>query len=166
MSFRNKRGFTLIEILVATGILMVFASLVLVSVNAIRHRARSAEARRELAQIVTAWEAYYGDYGYFPVDGEGSSISIEDSGEAMVQILRGQSDNSAYDNKNPRDIPYMDFHIRTTQYLDPWDQLYQIALDENYDGEVDSPEGGTVRKSVIAWTYDQNRDGELIKSWR
>lgn len=55
----NKKGFTLIEILVVCFIIALLASIVLVSVNRARITARDAKRRADLASIKTAVEMYY-----------------------------------------------------------------------------------------------------------
>lgn len=61
-----NRGFTLIELLVVIAIIGVLSSVVLVSLNTARARARDAEVRTELAQIRTAVQLYYTQTGSMP----------------------------------------------------------------------------------------------------
>jgi hypothetical protein len=71
---------------------------------------------------------------------------------------------------NPKDIPYMDFHQSSTNLNDPWDNKYRMALDNDYDGEVDIPNGGTLRMSVAVWSAgkdgDENTMDDNVKTWR
>jgi len=61
-----NRGFTLIELLVVIAIIGVLSSVILVSLNTARARARDAEVRTELAQIRTAIQLYYTQNGSMP----------------------------------------------------------------------------------------------------
>lgn len=56
---RNKRGFTLIELLVVIAIIGLLASIVLVSLNSARAKARDSKAQGDLRQIAIAMELYY-----------------------------------------------------------------------------------------------------------
>jgi prepilin-type N-terminal cleavage/methylation domain-containing protein len=61
-----KRGFTLIELLVVIAIIGVLSSVVLVSLNTARGKARDAKVRSELRQIQTAVQLYYDRFGAMP----------------------------------------------------------------------------------------------------
>lgn len=62
---RNK-GFTLIELLVVIAIIGLLASVVLVSLNTARGKARDVKRISDLHQIILALEMYYDDNGYYP----------------------------------------------------------------------------------------------------
>ena len=71
-SYTNKQsGFTLIELLVVIAIIGVLASVVMVSVEAARSKARDTARRAALNQIQVALELYRNDYGTFQVIGGG-----------------------------------------------------------------------------------------------
>ena len=55
------RGFTLIELLVVIAIIGLLASVVLVSLNGARSKARDTKRRADLHQMSTALEFYYND---------------------------------------------------------------------------------------------------------
>ncbi len=61
-----KRGFTLIELLVVVAIIGMLSTIVMVSLNTARKKARDSEVRTELAQIRTAIQLYYTQYGSMP----------------------------------------------------------------------------------------------------
>lgn len=65
MSYK-KSGFTLIELLVVIAIIGLLASIVLVSVNSARAKARVTKAETELRQLRTGLAAYYNDTGLAP----------------------------------------------------------------------------------------------------
>lgn len=62
---RNK-GFTLIELLVVIAIIGFLASIVLVSMQGTRLKARDAKRIQDLYQIRLAIELFYADNGYYP----------------------------------------------------------------------------------------------------
>jgi len=159
-------GFTLVELMVTIGILLLLAGLMLGGLEAARGKAKKTRARSEIAQIVTAWTAYYGDYKRFPDVGAGGDVDTTEMGRDAVQILRGKAD---FKQKNPRKIEYMDFHELRTEFLDPWGNPYQVSLDtEPYDGKVSVP-NETINFSVAAWSKGKDGDEgtpDDVCSWR
>jgi len=65
----KKNGFTLIELLVVIAIIGLLATIVMVSLNSAREKARVAKAKAELKQFQTAVEMYYDVNGAYPCAG-------------------------------------------------------------------------------------------------
>lgn len=69
---RDKKGFTLIELLVVIAIIGILATIVLVSLNSARQKARDTRRIGDLRQVALAIEMYYDDHvstGYPAVTG-------------------------------------------------------------------------------------------------
>jgi len=169
-SLRSSKGFTLIEMLTVVAIIMLLASLILAALGVARDRARVLRARRDIAQLKSAFDAYYADYSAFPDPTQITGNSIENgymvTGRDVIQILRGRENHRG---QNPREIPYMDFHVNTTYFNDPWGKPYRVALDVDYDGDVSVPGNNALRMSVAAWSAgDDGRDGtdDDVRTWR
>ena len=62
----NRRGFTLVELLVVIAIIGILASVVLVSLNGARQKARDASRVSNVRQISLALENYYDDNLAYP----------------------------------------------------------------------------------------------------
>jgi prepilin-type N-terminal cleavage/methylation domain-containing protein len=67
----KQKGFTLVELLVVIAIIGLLSSVVLVSLNINRMKARDARRMHDLDQIRTALVMYYDKYGNYMEDGSG-----------------------------------------------------------------------------------------------
>jgi len=63
---KKQKGFTLIELLVVIFIISLLASIVLVSLNAAREKARDANRKGNLHQIQLALQLYYDENDVYP----------------------------------------------------------------------------------------------------
>ncbi len=64
-----KKGFTLLEILVAVGIISIMAGLGALSFSSAQKKARDAKRKSDLKTIQNAMEQYYSTCGYkYPTD--------------------------------------------------------------------------------------------------
>jgi len=69
-----KKGFTLIELLVVIAIIGILASIVLVSLNSAREKARDVKRVGDIRGIQLALEGYYDDNDAYPGgDGDGAT---------------------------------------------------------------------------------------------
>jgi type II secretion system protein G len=65
----KNKGFTLLELLVVLAVIGVLASIVLVSLQSVRGKARDARRQADLRQMLTALELYYDDHLKYPEKG-------------------------------------------------------------------------------------------------
>ena len=94
----KQKGFTLIELLVVIAIIGLLASIVLVSLNTARAKARDAKRIAGLKQIQLALEMYYDDYGHYP--DRHAYTSSSNCGSNWCDL---ENDLSAYIGHLPRD---------------------------------------------------------------
>jgi prepilin-type N-terminal cleavage/methylation domain-containing protein len=65
---KNKRGFTLIEMLIVIALIGILASIVLVSLSNLQDKAKLAVAKTDLSSIAKALQMYDLDHNGFPPD--------------------------------------------------------------------------------------------------
>ncbi len=177
----RSRGFTLVELLVVIAIIAILAALLLPALNAAMRRAEETQARTEAKSIETAVKAYLNEYGKFPHgSGAVADYTYGPLGTANLQLMNTLRSidglgNVAHAN-NLRKIVLVEVQSESLSidgnFMDPWDQQYEITVDANFDNSCLPPAAtgyGTIAsKSVIVWS--RGRDGTLntgddIKSW-
>ncbi|MFH0851996.1 MAG: type II secretion system protein [bacterium] len=106
----KNNGFTLMELLVVVAIIGILASIVLVSLNSARAKARDAKRLQDIRQIQSALDLYYDKYGAYPVSGN-CAATLPNSGwcnsvESLSSnswIRNGSSNLSEFIGKDPID---------------------------------------------------------------
>src|SRR6266480_5016456 len=63
----DERSFTLIELLVVIAIIAILIGLLFPAFRAVQDQAKRTQAKNDLTQIVNAVNAYYTDYGRYPL---------------------------------------------------------------------------------------------------
>src|SRR5436305_11248724 len=63
----QARAFTLIELLVVIAIIAILIGLLFPAFRAVQNQAKQTQAKNDLTQIVNAVNAYYTDYGKYPL---------------------------------------------------------------------------------------------------
>jgi len=86
---RNAQGFTLIELLVVIAIIGMLASIVLVSVQNVRVKARDARRSADLKNFETALELYVSTNGHYPYTN--GWTSFDSAAYAGNQLYSGPS---------------------------------------------------------------------------
>src|SRR5438874_13191401 len=64
---RSRHAFTLIELLVVIAIIAILVGLLFPAFKAVQNQARQTQAKNDLTQIVNAVNAFYTDYGKYPL---------------------------------------------------------------------------------------------------
>jgi prepilin-type N-terminal cleavage/methylation domain-containing protein len=177
----GARAFTLIELLVVIVIIAVLMGIAFPVFSSIQNQAKKTQAKNDLTQIVTAVNAFYTEYGKYPlpaaatgdgypVGGSGaSSKPIFDALRGLDPVLNPRqivfiSPPDTKDPNNPRS------GIGTTtglgQFYDPWGIPYAMSIDADYDNQVPNPYtadtgagSAKIRQGVIAWSSGKDQKG-------
>ena len=127
----NKRGFTLVELMVVVGMIAILMAAVATAVGQTRERARIEKARSEvktLSQAILAWENF--------TRGGKNELEAMNDVEADVNSLKfvlGQGESA-----NSGEIPVL-FNAAIAaggKFRDPWGKPYVIRIKE---GSIPKP---------------------------
>jgi type II secretory pathway pseudopilin PulG len=182
----KQHSFTLFELLVVIAIMVVLIGLLFPAFRGVQDQARKTQAKNDLVQIVTAVNAYYAEYGKYPlVTAETIYGPAGLSNAALFNELR-----STGATQNPRQIAFINPPDATDpanpragigtvgasvgQFYAPWGTPYNIELDGDYDDQISinpysdtdgSAGAAPLRWPVIAWSYGKDRaPGDKIKA--
>jgi len=163
----HARAFTLIELLVVIAIIAILVGLLFPAFKAVQNQARQTQAKNDLTQIVNAVNAYYTEYGRYPLGitadttyGPGGNPTTN---ETLFTELRGcpnppTGSCPAAATTNARQIVFISppdvknaasprSGIGTTagaggnigRYFDPWGNNYVVRIDGGYNNQVINP---------------------------
>src|SRR5437773_7998877 len=147
---RPHRAFTLIELLVVIATIGILLGVAVPSLFSVYERARKTQAKNDLTQIVTAVNAFYTEYGKYPLATSDAYITAttRPSNADLFYTLRAQPLGLNGSNvANPRQIVYISPRIFDTiparsaigsdgHFYDPWGTPYRVAIDGNYDNQI------------------------------
>lgn len=176
----RRQGFTLIELLVVISILAVLIGLAFPVFQSVQNSAKRTEAKNDLTQIVTAVNAFYTEYGRYPVNAnagdDASDYLAADNAEnnVLMDILRAEPGNAAAMSDNPRMVAFFQPRIAkdtskpvsgiggNRRLYDPWNNCYRIRIDSNYNTRVQNPYttgagAPTIGAGVIAWSIGKDK---------
>src|ERR1044071_5359565 len=92
-------AFTLIELLVVIAIIAILVGLLFPAFKAVQNQARSTQAKNDLTQIANAVNAFYTDYGKYPLAADDNVIT---NNGLLMNLLRGLDTTN-----NPRQIVFI-----------------------------------------------------------
>jgi prepilin-type N-terminal cleavage/methylation domain-containing protein len=184
---RSKRAFTLIELLVVIAIIGILVGLLFPAFKAVQDQAKRTQAKNDLTQIVNAVNAFYTEYGKYPIStivdttfGPGGSPTNNENLFRELRACTGATGSCASaavlntrkivfisppdvkDSANPRSG--IGTTISTGQYFDPWGTNYVVRIDGDYNNQVTNPYGATggagsdpLAQGVIAWSLGKDQ---------
>jgi prepilin-type N-terminal cleavage/methylation domain-containing protein len=173
-------AFTLIELLVVIAIIGILVGLLFPAFKAVQNQARSTQAKNDLTQIVNAVNAFYTDYGKYPLATNDNTIGPDNSD--LLYSLRAipLGANQLVNGVpaiNPRSIVFISPpNVKDIanphsgigsdgRYYDPWGAPYRIAIDGDYNNAIDpnpyTPNTGAgptpLNIGVIAWSLGKDQ---------
>jgi prepilin-type N-terminal cleavage/methylation domain-containing protein len=170
---RSDEAFTLLELLVVIAMIAVLAGLLFPAIQSILERAKKVQAKNDLTQIVTAVNAYYTEYGKYPIATDDNPLN---NTADLFYTLRAISTGANTGNSaNPRQVIFISPPEDTSQanprgkigsdgqYHDPWGTAYKVAINGTYDTQIDNPyhpDTGAgpafIRQGTIGWSVGKD----------
>jgi len=83
---KKSKGFTLIELLVVIAIIGILATIVLVSLNSARQKARDSRRVGDMRQIALALEMYYDDNASTGYPGDAEAATCDDWAAMVIAL--------------------------------------------------------------------------------
>jgi len=182
---KRAHAFTLIELLVVIAIIAILIGLLFPAFSAVQDQAKRTQAKNDLTQIVNAVNAYYTEYGKYPLVTADTIITITSTpnNADLFYTLRAVAlGANTGDVANPRKIAFISppdvkdpanprSGIGTTtgagRYYDPWGTPYATMLDGDYDNQLVNPyalnAGATpLHIGVIAWSFGSDAQSQSV----
>src|SRR5881396_1316685 len=107
---RKIRGFTLIELLVVIAIIAILIGLLFPAFSAVQNQAKRTQAKNDLTQIVNAVNAFYTEYGKYPVvtaDTIITTTSTPNNADLFYTLRAVAGGLNGSDVANPRKIVFI-----------------------------------------------------------
>jgi len=179
-------GFTLIELLAVITIIAILMGFLFPAFQNVQNSAKKTQAKNDLTQIVTAVNAFYTEYGKYPlvtadtIYGPGGTSTADLFYSLRAVALGANAPVNGVPAVNSRAIVFISppdvktpanprSGIGTTtgagQYYDPWGTPYLVEIDGNYDNQIANPytanAGATpnLQIGVIAWSLGKDKAG-------
>jgi prepilin-type N-terminal cleavage/methylation domain-containing protein len=174
----ETRAFTLIELLVVIAIIAILVGLLFPAFKAVQNQARNTQAKNDLTQIVNAVNAFYTDYGKYPlVTADTTYGPGGTANNLLVSALRGTDATN-----NPRQVVFISppfvktpsnprsgiatqatningIAVVANDLVDPWGTPYNLKIDGTYDNQLTNPYTldtgagpATLTFGVIVWS--------------
>jgi prepilin-type N-terminal cleavage/methylation domain-containing protein len=159
-------AFTLVEMLTVLAVAAVLMTLLFTGIGAAKEAARRAQAKSDLLRLVSAIQAYYAEYGRYPIappsEGPGTEVTFATDNSDLLYTLRAlpKGSNTGH-RRNPRRIIFLEVRdaADSTQprnglandiWYDPWGPqsgkpesgVYHVRIDGTYRNIVSDPYPG------------------------
>jgi len=179
----HANGFTLIELLVVIAIIAILIGMLFPAFRAVQNQAKQTQAKNDLTQIVTAVNAYYTEYGKYPLVADDTPITTNNT---LFDVLRNRTGAAPGNASNLRGIVFISppdvknqnlpksgiatltvtvngVSIPIGSFVDPWGTPYRVAIDGTYDNQITNPYtantgagSSPLTIGVIAWSLGKD----------
>lgn len=141
----KRHDFTLVELLMAIGIIVILAAISIPTALSAIKKAETAKAQAEMTALVTALKNYESTYGFLPFHfRKSSNTSPASDGEVQpgdysdfIKVLQGENLDIKGRKMNPRKLAFLEIQGNTKgEYEDPWGNDYTVVIDGDGDGKI------------------------------
>mgnify|MGYP004455870445 FL=1 len=141
----KRHDFTLVELLMAIGIIVILAAISIPTALSAIKKAETAKAQAEMTALVTALKNYESTYGFLPFHfRKSSNTSPATDGEVQpgdysdfIKVLQGENLDIKGRKMNPRKLAFLEIQGNSKgEYEDPWGNDYTVVIDGDGDGKI------------------------------
>ncbi|MFT5129119.1 MAG: type II secretory pathway pseudopilin PulG [Rhodothermales bacterium] len=167
-----RKSFSMIEMLGVIIVIMILAGLLFPTISSIIDQGNKTKTKAKINGLKIAITSFKSTYGYLPFSSDTTPIT-EDTQLTAAQYTRLLRNLTATDtDMNPRAIRFLD--KQDVSYKDAWDTTLKVALDLDYDGEVNgsvmTPYTTTIGSEIAIWsagsdTKNASTDDNVV-SWK
>jgi type II secretory pathway pseudopilin PulG len=169
-----RRSFSMIEMLGVIIVIMILAGLLFPTISSIIEQGNKTKTKAKIVALQTAIMGYKSTYGYLPFTPTKTADDKLTAAEydILLDCLTAEDSPPAKKDLNPRGIRFLE--KKDAKYRDAWDNDFFVALDLNYDGEVDSGKvtgaSSNVGSETAIWSMgsdenDSTTDDNIV-SWK
>ncbi|HEY2625926.1 MAG TPA: prepilin-type N-terminal cleavage/methylation domain-containing protein [Candidatus Udaeobacter sp.] len=172
----DERAFTLIEILVVMTLIAILVGIGVPAFTSVMEQARKTQAKNEEQQIIAAVNAFYTEYGKYPLVTADTTLTGPSNGDLFYTLRAVPSGANGANAINTRAIVFIQPPVSKDQnkprsgistttgiWYDPWGSPYNVMIDGDYDNQLANPyadappPGGTpLYFGVIVWSFGKN----------
>jgi prepilin-type N-terminal cleavage/methylation domain-containing protein len=172
----DERAFTLIELLVVMTLIAILLGIGYPAFTSVMNQARKTQAKNEEQQIVAAVNAFYTDYGKYPLvtaDTILTGTSTPSNGDLFFTLRAVSGGANAANAVNTRAIVFIQPPVSKDQtnprsgiktsnsiWYDPWGAPYNVSIDGNYDNRLANPYGASggagtdpLSLGIMVWSF-------------
>lgn len=180
---KRRNQFTLVELLVVIGIIVILAGMLMAGLGGILGRGEDAEAKSDMTVLRNAIAAFEMEYNRLPKPKGYDGTALDDDQYTwLIQVLQGEDpdDKATYGNPNRKKKQFLSVKGNSAdEYLDPWDNRYQVVFEKEYkqgiyndDGNIKIPglyaekisihshDHRVIYQNVVIWS--KGKDGEQV----
>jgi prepilin-type N-terminal cleavage/methylation domain-containing protein len=172
----DQRAFTLIELLVVMTLIAILVGIGVPTFTSVMNQARKTQAKNEEQQIVAAVNAFYTEYGKYPLvtaDTTLTGTSTPSNSDLFFTLRAVSGGANAANAVNTRAIVFIQPPISKDQtnprsgiktsptdstWYDPWGTPYNIAIDGNYNNITAAPNYPDLATTTYATATDGSGD--------
>lgn len=178
---RDLAAFTLIEMLVVISIIAILMGLAFPAFQSVQNSAKRTQAKNDITQIVTAVNAFYTEYGRYPVlAGNATGTYDEKNNDQLFNVLTARADQGEQLGLNPKRIQFIIMPTAKNaskpvsgqapsgpyqyKWVDPWGMPYFVRVDFDYDNNIPNPYSSNagfpdINVGCISWSLGKDSKG-------
>jgi prepilin-type N-terminal cleavage/methylation domain-containing protein len=115
----SKRGFTIIELIVAMVVIGIIAGIVVIGYGSIQRQARDAERTSHMTQIKVALQKYYADNSTYPdvcPGGANNACSVDELSTVLGPYIEAIPHDPRWDEGSGEDYQYIRGDLEANAY--------------------------------------------------